>query len=263
MPKLIATDIDGTMLRANGTLSPRVRQALHSATEAGIFVVPATGRPEMVAANVINALGLGGFWVFANGAMTRNVDTGETVRGYWLDQDVAKNLVLGVRAGFPGAGFAVEWDDGMAYEPGFEHLVPVPPSISPIGDVLEALVGRVQKILVFDPRLHIDQLFQAVSLAVGDSGVASYSGLNFVEVAGKLVTKALALDGLCGDLGLKSSEVAAFGDNHNDIAMLAWAGRGYAMGNATADAKEAADEIILSSDEDGLADAIEGFLARL
>ena len=267
VPKLIATDIDGTMLRSDGTLSPRVRAALHAATDASIHVVPATGRPEMVAADVIEWLGLGGHWVFANGAMTRNLTTDSTIRGYWMDPVVAQGLVVEMRAAFPGARFAIELEHGMAYEPGFDKIVPNEPPVPPIDDILDGFVNadgtsaRLQKVLVFDPSRTVDELLEAVSVTLGDHGVPSYSGLQFIEVAASLVTKALALNELCVDLGVKVSEVAAFGDNHNDVAMLEWAGRSYAMANATADAKEAADHVIDSSDDDGLAAVIEQFLS--
>lgn len=263
-PRMIATDIDGTMLRSDGTLSERVRTALHHAAEAGIHVVPATGRPEMVAADVIEALGLLDYWVFANGAMTRNLTTGELIRGFWMSPVVAQGLIVEMRAAFPGARFAIELEDGMAYESGFERIVPNKPTIEPISDILEGFRGsRVQKVLVFDPDRTVDELYRAVATTLGDHGVPSYSGLPFIEVAARLVTKALALDALCGDLGVEPSEVAAFGDNHNDVAMLGWAGRGYAMANGTDDAKDAAGRIIRNSNEDGLARVVEQFLARL
>lgn len=269
VPKMIATDIDGTMLRSDGTLSPRVRTALHTAVEAGIHVVPATGRPEMVATDVIEGLGLAGYWVFANGAMTRNLTTDTTVRGYWMDPVVAQGLVVEMRAAFPGARFAVELEHGMAYEPGFEDLVPNEPPVPPIDDILDGMLerdgssARVQKVLVFDTSRTVDELVESVSSTIGDHGVASYSGLQFVEVAASLVTKALALNELCVDLGIEAADVAAFGDNHNDVAMLRWAGQGYAMDNATDDAKQAAGLIIPSSDDDGLAVTIEDMLARM
>ncbi len=269
VPKMIATDIDGTMLRPDGTLAPRVRTALHDAADAGIHVVPATGRPEMVATDVIEALGLGQHWVFANGAMTRNLTTEQTVRGYWMNPVVAQGLIVEMRAAFPGARFAIELEAGMAYEAGFEEIVPNTPTIPPVDDILDGFSvsdqvgGRVQKVLVFDPDRSIDELYEAVAVTLGDHGVPSYSGLRFIEVAASLVTKALALDALCGDLGIEASEVAAFGDNHNDVAMLAWAGQGYAMANATDDAKDAAGTIIRNNNEDGLARKIEQFLARL
>lgn len=259
-PALIATDIDGTMLRLDGTLSPRVRDALHAAADAGIHVVPATGRPEMVAGNVIDALGLRGYWVFANGAITRNLDTGALVRGFWMDPDVAQGLVVEMRASFPGARFAIEMEDSMAYEPGFELIVPQTPPVPPIDDVLDGMLGRVQKVLVFDPDRSVEELHDAVSATLGDHGVASYSGLRFIEVSASLVTKALALDALCGDLGVDPAAAVSFGDNHNDVQMLGWSGRSYAMANGTEDAKDAATEIIPSSNNDGLAQVIERWL---
>ena len=257
---MIATDIDGTMLRADGTLSGRVRSALHRAVEAGIVVVPATGRPEMVTLDVMSATGLTGYWVFANGAVTRHVATNQLIRGFWMDPDVAQGLVVEMRAAFPGAKFAIEMEDSMAYEAGFEAIVPQAPPGPPIDDVLDGMVGRVQKVLVFDPDRTMEELHDAVAVTLGDHGVPSFSGLQFIEVSARLVTKALALDALCGDLGIHPSEVAAFGDNHNDVDMLVWAGRGYAMANATDDAKDAAHQIIPSSNDDGLARTIEQFL---
>lgn len=269
VPKMIATDIDGTMLRPDGTLAPRVRTALHDAADAGIHVVPATGRPEMVATDVIDALGLGQHWIFANGAMTRNLTTEQTVRGYWMNPVVAQGLVVEMRAAFPGARFAVELEFGMAYEAGFEQIVPTKPPVGPIDDILDGFVAadgspqRVQKVLVFDHDRTIEELHDAVGVALGDHGVPSYSGLPFIEVAARLVTKALALNALCVDLGVDVADVAAFGDNHNDVAMLSWAGQGFAMANATEDAKEAAGQVIEPNTEDGLALAIERFLERI
>lgn len=269
VPKMIATDIDGTMLRSDGTLSPRVRSALHNAADAGIHVVPATGRPEMVATDVIEALGLGDFWVFANGAMTRNLTSNETIRGYWMDPVVAQGLVVEMRDAYPGARFAVELEFGMAYEAGFEKIVPTTPPVGPIDDILDGFgsvdgsAQRVQKVLVFDPDRTIDDLHDAVATTLGDHGVPSYSGLRFIEVAASLVTKALALNELCVDLDVDVSDVAAFGDNHNDVAMLEWAGQGYAMANATDDAKDAAGQIIHNNNDDGLARSIEHFLDQL
>ncbi len=260
---MIATDIDGTMLRSDGSMSPRVQVALHRAEAAGIHVVPATGRPQMVAENVIEILGLNNYWVFANGAVTRHLDRGETVRAFWMDPSVAQGLVVELRAKFPGAGFAMEFDTDISYEPGFEKLVPNKPRVRPIADVLDGVHGRIQKVLVFHDELGLDALYSAVKAELGDHGVVSYSGLNFIEVAGRLVTKAVALDALCGDLAIDPSEVAAFGDNHNDIAMLEWAGRSYAMANGTDDSKEAADEVIGASDDDGLAVKVEELTAEV
>lgn len=255
--RMIATDIDGTMLRSDGTLSARTQKALHAAQASGIHVVPTTGRPQMVAHDVIEALGLHQYWIFANGAITRHLERGETLRAYWMNPAVAQGLVVEMRADFPGAKFALEMEDDVSYEPGFENLVPTKPRVPPIEDVLDGLHGRVQKVIVFHPTMTLDELYVAVRDAIGQKGVVSYTGLPFIEVGAEQVTKAVAIEGLCADLGIRQSEVVSFGDNHNDISMLTWCGQSYAMANASDDAKEAAKGMIGHNDEDGLAIKIE------
>lgn len=267
--RMIATDIDGTMLRRDGTLSPRVKAALAAAVEAGIHVVPATGRPVMIARDVIEAAELDEYWVFANGAITRHLARDELIRGFWMDHHVTRDLLGLLRRSLPRCGFAVELEESVAFEVGFERVVPVVPDVAPVDDLVEAIDDseahwqRVQKILVYDPSLGIDELFGRVSTVVGPRAVPSYSGLDFVELAAGLVTKATALDLLADDLSIDASQVAAFGDNHNDLPMLQWAGRSYAMGNATDDAKATAREVIGPNDEDGLAVKIEQLLDQL
>lgn len=264
---LIATDIDGTMLRSDGSLSPRVKEALAAAVDAGVHVVPATGRPLMVARDVIEAVELEDYWVFANGAVTRHLGHDELVRGFFMDHEVTRDLLEHLRLKLPDAGFAIEFEDDVAFEPGFEQVVLLPPAVDPVDDLLAALDEsvahwqRVQKILVYDLSRPVEDLFARVDQAVGDRAAPSYSGLRFIELAAGRVTKATALDLLCADLGIDPSRVASFGDNHNDLAMLAWAGRGFAMANATDDAKEVADEVIGLNDDDGLARKIEELLA--
>ncbi len=255
--RMIATDIDGTMLRGDGSMSARTQRALHQAQAAGIHVVPATGRPLMAAYDVIDGLGLHNYWIFANGALTRHLERGETVRAYWMNPAVAQGLVVEMRAKFPGAGFGLELEDDVTFEPGFQDLIPTKLRAEPIDDVLDGIHGRVQKVVVFHPGLSIDELYEATCAAVGDHGVVSYTGLDFVEVGARRVTKALAIEGLCADLNVRQSEVVSFGDNHNDVSMLQWCGQSFAMGNASDDAKAAAGGVIGHTDEDGLAIKIE------
>ena len=265
--RMIATDIDGTMLRSDGSLSPRVKAALAAAADAGIHVVPATGRPVMIAHDVIDRLGLDDYWVFANGAVTRHLRRDELIRGFWMDHEVTRDLLGLLRRDLPDAGFAIEFEDTVAFEAGFEKVVPIVPDERPVDDLTAALEDsavhwqRVQKILVYDLSHDVDELFRRVSKVVGKRAAPSYSGLNFIELAAGVVTKATALELLARDLGIEPSQVVSFGDNHNDLAMLRWAGRGYAMANATSDAKAAADEVIGLNDDDGLAAKIEELLA--
>ncbi|MEM7273829.1 MAG: Cof-type HAD-IIB family hydrolase [Actinomycetota bacterium] len=265
--RMIATDIDGTMIRSDGSLAPRVKRALHDAVDAGIHVVPATGRPVIVAEDVIAAAELPSYWVFANGAITRHLGRDELIRGFWIDRELTGRLIALIRRRLPAAGVAVEFETTVAFEHGFERVVPVVPGVPATDDVLGTLADgapehrRIQKVLVFDLSVDIDELFREVSEVVEDTAVVSYSGLPFVELAASQVTKATALELLVADLGLTAAEVASFGDNHNDVSMLTWSGRSYAMANATDDAKEAAGEVIATNDEDGLAIKVEELLA--
>ncbi|MDH5289655.1 MAG: Cof-type HAD-IIB family hydrolase, partial [Acidimicrobiia bacterium] len=126
--RMIATDLDGTLLRSDGSLAPRVRSALLAAQEAGIEVVPATGRPRLVTGDVIAELPFVYHWVFANGSVTWHAGRAELIRGFWLDPAEVRHLIGAVRAVLPDAGFAVEFEDDVAYEPGFERVVPQVPA---------------------------------------------------------------------------------------------------------------------------------------
>lgn len=254
---LLGIDIDGTMLRTDGTMSARTKAALHAADAAGIHVVPTTGRPFIVSRDVIAELELGGHWIFANGAITRHLGRDETVRAHWIDSAIAKRFVRDLRASVPGARFAVEFEIDVAFEHGFEKIVPAVPPGESVDDVLPFVDGLVQKVLVFDESVDLDTLYREVTDALDGRGVASYSGLRFIEVSAAEVTKGGALDLLATDLGLNAAQVATFGDNHNDVSMLSWAGFGFAMGNATDDAKEAANHVIDHTDDDGLAVVVE------
>lgn len=264
--RLLAVDIDGTMLRSDGSLSPRVLNALWSAVDAGIHIVPATGRPMAVATDVVETSGLDDFWIFANGAITRHLGRNELIRAFWMERAVVVELLDRIRRALPQARFAVEFATTMAYEAGFENVVPNEPPVPPTADLgaeLERVSDPIQKLLVFDDTIGLEQVWDEVNSAAEGLSVPSYSGLPFVELAPERVTKATALELLAGDLGLSVDEVGAVGDNHNDVAMLEWAGTGYAMGNANRVIQASADVVLPANDDDGLAVLLEKMLDQL
>jgi len=262
-PGMLAVDIDGTMLRTNGTLSNRVLTALRQAAGVGIHVVPSTGRPEVVAREIIEATGLDQYWVFGNGAVTRHLARDELVRGFWIDRETVLSLMAELRSKLAGVRFAVEFASTFAYEGGFEHVVPNKPTIPATDDLfaeVSAHQGVIQKVLVFDTSVDVRVLFDQIRQVSHGRILPTYSGLNFVELAAGNVTKASALRLLADDLGLHAGQVWAIGDNYNDIEMLKWAGVGYAMGNADDHVKSMADVTLPSNDEDGVAVLIERLL---
>ncbi len=264
--KLVAVDIDGTMLRTDGSLSDRVLRAMELAVAAGIHVVPATGRPIAVATDVIEATRLQDFWIFANGAVTRHLGRDELIRAFWMDRSVVEKLVARIRRRMPQALIAIEFASTMAYEAGFEKVVPNKPPIPPSPDLageLARIGDPVQKLLVYDPSLDLATLWTEVNDAAEGLSVPSYSGLAFIELAPERVTKATALELLAHDLGLSAGDVAAVGDNHNDVAMLEWAGVGYAMGNAEPEIQLSADLVLPGNDDDGVAVLLETMLDQI
>ncbi len=261
--RLVATDLDGTLLRSDGIVSPRTVAAVRAALDAGLLVVPATGRPRMVATDVMAQLPELPWWIFANGSVTWHAGHNESIRAFYFEPGVARDLVAALRRAVPGCGLAIEFPDSAVFESGFERLVPQVPTIPPSEDVLDHITDSVQKVLVFHPELGIDELYRRSSAAVGGSATAAYSGLPFIELATELVTKATALELLAADLGFEAAQVAALGDNHNDLPMLGWAGRSYAMANATDDALATADQVIGHHDDDAVAEVLEQLTTEL
>jgi Cof subfamily protein (haloacid dehalogenase superfamily) len=259
--RLIATDLDGTLLRSDGTVSERARRSILAAIEAGIEVVPATGRPHMVAEHIIDQLAFVHHWILSNGTVTWHHGRQETVRGFWLDPEQARELIGRVRRHLPDAAFAVELDRSILYEPAFSNAVahlPVPP----VGDLTASIDQRVQKVLIYNGAVDIEALHGEISHIVATDAYATFSGLQFIELSAGYVTKATALGHLASDLGVDPGEVAAFGDYQNDVAMLEWSGRSYAMAHATEVAKAAADEIIGSNDDDAVPAKIDELVAE-
>jgi Cof subfamily protein (haloacid dehalogenase superfamily) len=266
--KLIATDIDGTMLRDDGSLSPRVRKAMHAAVDAGIPVVPATGRPLQMGQDIIEASGLDGYWVYANGSLTRHEGRNEDVRAFYIDFDTAVSAIEAVRASLPNCGFAIEFNDRLAYESHFADVVPEALFNEGEDDILEPVLearergAQIVKLLAFDTsQFDMNELQKQIDIVTDGALSSTNSGLRFVELAAEEISKAYALDLLVKDLGIASSEVAAFGDNQNDLAMLRWAGHSFAMANGTDDARATAGGVIGSNEDDALAVAIEEILA--
>ncbi|MEM7339690.1 MAG: HAD family hydrolase [Actinomycetota bacterium] len=260
--RMIGTDLDGTLLATDGTISARTVASVRAAVEAGVEVVPTTGRPKIVAADVLAALPFLRWWIFANGSVTWDNHTGEVVRGFFMEPDTARGIIDLVRAELPGVGLALEFPDEAIHEAGFEEIVPGADLPDPVVDVREHVHEPVQKVLVFDRNRTVDELFAAVTNAVGESAVPSYSGLAFIELAAAAVTKASGLADMAADLGIDVSEVAVVGDNHNDLPMFDWAGRSFAMANATDDALAAADEVIGYNDDDAAAELFDGLVAE-
>ncbi len=262
--RLFACDVDGTLARSDGTFSNRTREALAAARAAGHIVVIATGRPYRVALRAAEDLGVECYMVCSNGAMVVD-ETGTALVDHYIHPEVAPELVPAVRSRVSEVAFGFEFERGVRAEAGLADRLPAGvPLGEPVADILSLLDrGRpVRKLLAWSNETYDLAPLRATlhDLVDGRAHVSS-AGLAFVDIGPAGVTKAQALDWLCGHFDIDPAHSVAFGDEMNDLEMLAWAGTGVAVANAVPEAIAASDRVTLSNDDDGVALVIEQLLA--
>ncbi|MFC8415734.1 HAD family hydrolase [Streptomyces coelicoflavus] len=272
-PRLIATDLDGTLLRDDKSVSPRTVAALAAAEKVGIEVFFVTGRParwmDVVSAHVHGH----GLAICGNGAAVVDLHGGPDrhrfVKVRELPQENALDAVRLLREAAPGTVYAVEQTYGFHQEPAYPKLhMEDPDDLLPAEEILapggRAAAEPVLKILAFHPELDPDGFLTLARLAIGDrANVTRSSPSALLEISGPDVSKASTLALCCAERGISHEEVVAFGDMPNDVEMLTWAGRSYAMGNAHPDVVAAASGRTVANNDDGVAVVIERMLADL
>ncbi|MEU1118995.1 MULTISPECIES: HAD hydrolase family protein [unclassified Streptomyces] len=299
-PRLIATDLDGTLLRDDKTVSDRTVAALAAAEEAGIEVFFVTGRParwmDVVSAHVHGH----GLAICGNGAAVVDLHGGPGTHSFVkvreLTRECALDVVRRLRAAAPGTSFAVERTGGLHHEETYPplHMEPAE-SIAPAEKLLaetlptegagggassngdgasarsaasagpvamaDAADQPVLKVLAFHPGLAPDEFLVLARAAIGDRATVTRSSPSaLLEISGPGVSKASTLELCCAERGIAPQEVVAFGDMPNDVEMLAWAGTSYAMGNAHPDVVAAASGRTVANNDDGVAVVIEQIL---
>jgi Cof subfamily protein (haloacid dehalogenase superfamily) len=269
--KLVATDLDGTLLHSDGSVSDRSRAALKAAADAGLLVVFVTGRPPRWLDVLVDETGYVGVAVGANGAVLYDMTTEEVITAHTLDQALMAELGAAMRAEFPRVQFAVEYGNGFAAEPGYVHDWQINPPYDRrglalaqprVGELAEILTEPGMKLLAKDREVDADLFLNAVTALVGDRATITHSSsFGLLEISAPGVTKATGLADVAERHGVAPHQVAAIGDMPNDLPMLQWAGRSYAVANAHPSVREVADEVVDSNDEDAVAQLIEGLLS--
>lgn len=263
--RCIATDLDGTLVRSDGTISARTAAALAAVEDAGIVVVLVTGRPPRWMRPVTEATGHRGLAVCANGALIYDLHAERIVETFPLGVEAAADVVTALRSAIAGVAFAVERGEGFGHEPDYEprwKALDQLAVIAPMDELLAA--GPPVKILVRHKSMHVDDLLAAAREAIGvGAATITHSNVNdrLLEVSAAGVSKASTLARLCTEQGISAAEVLAFGDMPNDLPMLEWAGVSYAVANAHPDVLAAVDHRAPSNDEDGVAVVLERLLA--
>jgi Cof subfamily protein (haloacid dehalogenase superfamily) len=257
-PKLVATDLDGTLVRSDGSVSERTREVLLAVEELGVPVVFVTGRPLRWTEVVFEHVGSHGLAIVSNGALVWDVarDEPRTVRP--MDAATALGVSEDLRAAVPGTTFAVESLDGIDLEPGFMERASLPAGVrrAPI----EQLFDRpALKLLARHEELDPEEFWALAEEVVQGRLVVTWSSTTaLLEISAPGVTKASTLAQVAAGLGVEAADVIAFGDMPNDLPMLTWAGTSYAMADAHPSVVAAADHLAPGHDDDGVAQVLAG-----
>lgn len=258
--KLIALDVDGTLITDDHVLTEATREAVREAAAQGIIVVLCTGRGPVSAQPIYEQLGAGGIMITHNGATVIDIATRQVMNDFRIEFADLKSLVDYCR------GKGIHYDLCTPFDIYVEHLTDeekamyerfsqVPTVISDFMLVDEPTV----KFTLSGPEPQMDQV-EADWASIGCPLRPIRSGLYFIDIINPEATKGHALKQVCRDLGIPREEVMAIGNYFNDIEMLEWAGLGIAMANSPEAVKQSADAETVSNNEDGVALALRRYL---
>ncbi|WP_222871413.1 HAD family hydrolase [Nonomuraea sp. PA05] len=261
-PRIVATDLDGTLLNSAGDVSTRTRQALQAARAAGAEIVFVTARAPRGIREIARQAGVTGTAICSNGAVVYDVATDEITHSSPLTPQAARKVAEALALALPGIGLGVETGRNVLAEAAYTRRVDY--DLASYIEVESVFDGDrpIIKLLALSPAHTADEMYAAVAPAIGDLAEVTYSGMEgILEISAPGVTKAVTLDRLCAERGVGAGDVVAFGDMPNDLAVLLYAGAGYAMANAHPMVLSAAGHRTLANDEDGVAVVLENLLA--
>jgi Cof subfamily protein (haloacid dehalogenase superfamily) len=262
---LIGLDIDGTLVRDDGFLSPEVIKEVARVKDLGHEVIIATGRAAANAVPVVRDLGIErGYVVSSNGAVTVELDA-EHPRGFKTSDVVTfdpAEVLAQLIEHLPEAHFAVEDVDGSYrfHRPFPSYALGDQKFATPLDELMHHPVSRV---VVLSPEHNVDEFLGLIS-KIGLASVSYAIGYTaWLDISPKGVTKASALENQRARLGISKDQVLVMGDGRNDIEMFQWAksngGLAFAMGQAPEEVQLAATDVTSSVTEDGVARVLAGF----
>lgn len=247
-PRLLALDIDGTIVDHDSAMPDELRTAIRAVADQGVHVVLATGRSWHDTQPIVDHLGLPeGPFVCSNGAVIVRYPPTQVVRMVTFDPS---DVIERVQRIAPHTLIAVE-------EVGSGYRLNAPFPLGDLTGVLEVvdvddLASRpVTRVIVRDPGSSPEEFIELAE-RLGLHGVSYFIGWSaWLDIAPEGVHKAMALADVCARRGIDAADVLALGDGRNDIEMLAWAGRGVAMGDAPDEVKQCATDVTGLFDDGG------------
>ncbi|WP_406400991.1 Cof-type HAD-IIB family hydrolase [Streptomyces sp. NBC_00879] len=260
--RLIATDLDGTLLRDDDTVSQRTRDALAAATAAGVAHIIVTGRAVPWTRHILDDLGYEGLAVCGQGAQVYHAGEHRLLTSLTLDRQLASLALSKIEAEVGPLALAASRDglDGeVLVGPGY-RVQEGPLPVVAYEDPAELWSAPLNKVYIQHPELDDDALARVARATVGSLVNVVMAGAGIVEMLPLGLSKATGLSLAARRLGLRAADTIAFGDMPNDIPMFGWAAHGVAMANAHEELKAVAHEITASNEHDGIAVVLERLL---
>ena len=262
MYRLIALDLDGTLLTPQHIISTRTRHALEHAIDAGMTIVIATGQTRAVLRAVCQGIALQGPQILYNGAMIADFETGAIIDEQLVPAEVIPSALSMLRDLKLYRGYHTYehvYVDQNTPNARNWYRPPVAPVIE-IADVASIYPQPCIKLAAVGAAISLREKRATLENYFAGQLYVTQSSRDLLELLHPQVSKGHALRILAEKLQIEPAEIVAIGDNHNDIGMLRFAGLGVAMGNAHDEVKANADMVTLSNGEDGVAIVIERIL---
>jgi Cof subfamily protein (haloacid dehalogenase superfamily) len=267
MYKLIALDMDGTLLRNDHTISKETQKAIRSAKAKGVKVVLSSGRP-MVGLNKylkeLNLIDKDDYAVSYNGALIQNTSTGEVLAKTPMSLEdlnylynLSKELNVNIHLLTENSCVTPKWNKYSQHE---TDMNGIPLEIKDF-DNFDPNTTIVKIMFIDEPEI-LSPAVDKLSKEAYEKYTVVRSAPFFLEFLEKTVNKGSGVELLANSLGIKREEIICVGDAGNDLHMIEYAGLGVAMGNAFPEVKEIADYITLTNEEHGVAHVINKFILK-
>ncbi|WP_158101778.1 Cof-type HAD-IIB family hydrolase [Streptomyces pharetrae] len=256
--RLVATDLDGTLLRSDLTVSPRTRRALERVAAAGAHHLVVTGRPAAACKHLLNALGYRGLAVCGQGAQLYDAGADRLLSSQSLDRDLARDVVEKVEAELGRVELGIVTsppESRFKVTPAFGERVRHGWDVTADRDLLWTV--PIDKLILHHPDVDEDRLAAVTRRLTGGEVTVVHSVKGMVEVLPAGTDKGTGVARAAELLGLTGADTVAFGDMPNDVPLLSWAAHGVAVANAHHELRAVADEIAPGNNEDGVAAVLE------
>lgn len=268
--KLVAIDLDGTLLNDHHEINQPVIDVIKTARKAGVYVVLSTGRPLSGTRDQLDALGLTNiddYIITYNGALVLNTNTWEIVAEHGLTRENYLEIdhlarLLGVHLHLADKNEMYTSNrDISPYTILESYLVNMPLHYRTPEEIAARNILPIKMMMIDDPEI-LSEAYKKIPTEYFKKYTLVRSTPYFLEVLNPNASKGIALKELSEHLGIQQSEVMAIGDAENDLSMIEFAGTGIAMGNASESVKAAADYTVATNLEDGVKEAFERWVLK-